>query len=720
MQRATWRTIDVLVCLSLFVLGVVSLSSEEGVNPVAQAVMLITQLQSSVLTDGQKEEEAYRKYARWCSSSATSHMEETKTLTQEKDQLEAEIEKALSDIDDSANRIEELSKQLSTLDSQLKDAKDVREKEAKAFTETEGQLLQSVDMLGRAIDVLDKAKSKGTAFVQRMATGSGLKGVLLAVGEVIKSAALSSSGIDDVDTLLQSGEKALDEDAAGDDAAQAAPAGAYKVYEPKSGNIVEVMESLREKAETQLSKLRAGERKAMQNYALLKGSLDGRQQQAKKDMDQEKQDKSASEESKAKMSGDLEVCVKGLKEAQSALDETQKVCMQAAADHEATNKARTEELRQLAEAKKVIQQTMSNAAKKTYSFVQVSTVSVLKAGGALGVTGHQVTDLINRLASEQHSQALAQLASRISATLRYTQANEADPFGKVKKLIKDMVARLDREQAAEAKEHAYCQSETKKANERKEELEDETQKLKGKIDQAMSASTELKGQVAQLQKELAQIQNLLKDLTQAREDEHKAFVEAKADLQKGLDGVRTAMRVLRDYYAADDESLLQTDSTETNDAEQPKPPQKFQKSSGAGAAILGLLEIVESDLAKNLAAEETEEAAAVSEFEESSQENRLLMTSMEKDVEYKTREFKGLDKSVTELSGDYQTASQELAAVNEYLSKLDERCVARPEAYAERKARVEKQIQGLQEALDILGGGSADKSSASFLHMRRR
>merc|ERR1712048_391312 len=73
-----------------------------------------------------------------------------------------------------------------------------------------------------------------------------------------------------------------------------------------------------------------------------------------------------------------------------------------------------------------------------------------------------------------------------------------------------------------------------------------------------------------------------------------------------------------------------------------------------------------------------------------------------KDIEYKTKEAASLDKTVGELSADRETANSELSAVNEYLAKLNERCVAKPETYEARKGRREAEIAGLKEALAVL------------------
>jgi len=77
------------------------------------------------------------------------------------------------------------------------------------------------------------------------------------------------------------------------------------------------------------------------------------------------------------------------------------------------------------------------------------------------------------------------------------------------------------------------------------------------------------------------------------------------------------------------------------------------------------------------------------------------------DAKYKTKEFKALDKSISDLSGDRDTTSTELSAVLDYYGKIKERCIAKPESYEERKARRESEINGLKEALTVLENETA-------------
>lgn len=148
--------------------------------------------------------------------------------------------------------------------------------------------------------------------------------------------------------------------------------------------------------------------------------------------------------------------------------------------------------------------------------------------------------------------------------------------------------------------------------------------------------------------------------------------------------------------------------------EQPAKPAKHEKAGGAGQSIINILEVCESDFSENLAKEETEEAGSATAYDKTTQENKISKMQMEQDVKYKTQEFKSLDKQIGELGSDKSTAANELSAVMEYYSGIKERCVAKPESYADRKARREAEISGLKEALDIL------ENETAFMQRKRR
>ena len=99
----------------------------------------------------------------------------------------------------------------------------------------------------------------------------------------------------------------------------------------------------------------------------------------------------------------------------------------------------------------------------------------------------------------------------------------------------------------------------------------------------------------------------------------------------------------------------------------------------------------------------TEEAAAAN-YDKQTKANAIEKATKDQDVKYKSKEAHELDEAVAEATSDRSGVQAELDAVNEYLEKLVEDCVAKPETYAERKARREAEIAGLNEALSILRG----------------
>merc|ERR1719329_1257849 len=547
--------------------------------------------------------------------------------------------------------------------------------------------MDDVDTLDRAIAILEKelAKNPG-AFAQIDSRNTGA--LLQALGAVVDAAGLQSSDKNRLVALVQNQNSDDDEELG---------APAAKVYESKAGGIVDVLADMKDKAEGELSDLRKAESSAKHNFNMLKQSLEDQISADTTDLKQEKSSLAAAEEGKATAEGDLSVTKKELAAAENELATASAECMQVAADHEATVAARAEELAVIAKGKKILEETSSGGVEQTYSFLQVSNRAQLKSS--------EVVAVIKKLAHTQHSAALAQLASRIAAVAKYGSSSGEDPFAKIKGLISDMIAKLEKEAENDATEKAYCDEEMSKTEAKKADLEDIVAKLTAKIERDAATSAKRKSEVKELQARLAALAKEQAEMNQIRAEENSDYVTAKEDLELGLSGVQKALGVLRDYYGGA-AAFVQD--------EQPAKPEKHEKSTGAGQSIIGMLEVVESDFSETLAKVETEEADASAEYDKTTQENKITKTTMSQDAKYKSQEATSLDKEVSELSSDKQTTSTELSAVLEYYGKLKDRCVAKPESYADRKARREAEISGLKEALDVL------ENETAFVQRKRR
>merc|ERR1712032_252674 len=121
----------------------------------------------------------------------------------------------------------------------------------------------------------------------------------------------------------------------------------------------------------QLSSLRKAEMGAKHNFDMLRQSLVDQTAQDNKNMAAQREVKAVAEGSRATAEGDLTATKKSLAQAKKALKTANNECMTTAADHEATVKARAEELAVIAEAKKILQQTTGGAVKQSYSLLSV-------------------------------------------------------------------------------------------------------------------------------------------------------------------------------------------------------------------------------------------------------------------------------------------------------------------------------------------------------------
>ncbi|CAL1141880.1 unnamed protein product [Cladocopium goreaui] len=272
--------------------------------------------------------------------------------------------------------------------------------------------------------------------------------------------------------------------------------------------------------------------------------------------------------------------------------------------------------------------------------------------------------------------------------------------------------------AADATKKAYCDEEQTKTNapwEYLEEMEHEINKSKNGdakleeltgtkeslsvkaawvVDKKSSEAETLKSEAATLQRELADLSKLQIEMDETRREESAAFKKQKADLEQGLEGVRSALSVLRDYYVGGSggTSFLQ------------QPALGHSKDTAASTGILGMLEVVESDFGRSLAQTETVEATKAEEYDTMSKQNKLTKVQKDADQKFKSKTAMALDKAVADLSSDTAANQEELAAVETYKESLAKQCADGGMSYAERAAKREEEIEGLKDALASLGG----------------
>jgi len=654
--------------VAVLVLAAFCPATASDASPIEKIVQMISDLQAKVIAEGTEAQKVYDEHAEWCEDRSKNLGFEIKTGQANVAELKATIESETARIGELETKIEGLSSDIQADTADLAAATEIRAKEAADFTAEEKELTTVISMLERATSILSKemAKSGGASMLQTKSVSS----IADALSVMVQASVLSSADASRLTALVQTTN-------ADEDSSEGAPAAA--VYEGKSGGIIGTLEGLTEKAEGQLDKARKTETTSIQNFQMLKQSLTDEISFANKDMDAAKKGSAESQEGKATATGGLDATSKDLADDIDTKRELHQNCMSSAEEFELATKSRGEELNALATAKKVIVEATGGAAQQSYSFLQLSSGADLSKEEAMR--------FIRDLARKTNAPALTQLASRMSSAIKMGVAAGEDPFSKVKSLITDMIATLESEGEDDATQKAYCDKHMSETTAKKDELSAEHDKLSTKIDQNTAASAKLKEEVATLQNELAGMASAKAEADQIRSTEKADYDKNSAEMELGINGVKKALQVLRDYYAKADKS--------------------HGASEGAGSGIIGLLEVCESDFTKGLTEMTAEEQTAAADYEAYCKQDEIERTGKTQDVKYQSKDAAGKDKAVSELSSDLSGVADELGAVVSGLDKLKEMCVAKAEPYAEKKARRESEIAGLKEALEILGSESA-------------
>jgi tRNA splicing endonuclease len=653
-----------------------------AVSPIGKVVQMLSDLQAKVIKEGEAAQKVYEEYSEWCEDRASDLSHEIKTGKGEVETLEATIAQEKATTEEMTAKIDDLTGSLTMDESDLKAATEIRAMEAGDFAKEESELTETLSMLQRATFILEREMAKGGASMVQL---KDAQNIAQALTVMVQASSMTSADASRLSALLQTSHLEADED-------EDVGAPDASVYKGHSGDIVDVLKKLSDDAESMLDAARKKETANLHNFEMLKQSLQDEIRFANKDMDAAKAGRSSSGERKATAEGDLAATSKALQADVTSKAELHQDCMAKAEDFEAEVKSRGAELKALADAKKVINEATGAAADISYSFLQTSRTNLASRAD---LANFEVERFVRDLARKESSTALAQLAQRIAAAVRMGSQAGADPFAKIKGLIGDMISKLEAEAGADASKKAYCDKELSETNTKKSDKTAEISKLTTRIDRMKARSSILKEEMQTLQAELANLASTQTNMDALRSKEHEAFTASKADMEKGITGVKMALKILSEYYSSAD---------------------KAHEASGAGSGIISLLEVVESDFSKDLAEIVSTEETAAAAYNRETKDNEIEKTTKDKDLEYKTKESTYLDKESAELTTDREGVQAELDAVMEYLAKIEEECIAKAETYASIKQRREAEIAGLKEALTILESETALMQRRVFRH----
>jgi len=279
-----------------------------------------------------------------------------------------------------------------------------------------------------------------------------------------------------------------------------------------------------------------------------------------------------------------------------------------------------------------------------------------------------------------------------------------DHFVKVRGMIKDMVAKLEADAAAEGDQKAWCDSEMEKATSKRDENI-------GNIEGDLATKTKAESNIAKLTEEIqglmtemADTNKALSEATQLRNKEKAENTKALADATGGLAGVKKAMKILKDFY---DNAFVQisykpaggdASGNTVGDLAPDSFSGDFSGNQGASAGIIGQLDVIKSDFEATIDSTKTAESDSESEYE--SYKSEVDGDTEEKEGSVKDKQTEVIDNKVTlsDAKADLKEHTELKDDSLQELAKLKPACVSTGSDYEETVARREQEIESLKNA----------------------
>jgi len=540
----------------------------------------------------------------------------------------------------------------------------VRAIEKSDYTALHGDYSESIDAVGRAINVLKKQSQdrKQAAFVQV----SALQGLNLIPADAKKT----------IDVFLQQ--------RGGDSEEDLAPEA--NAYEFQSSGVVDMLQKLQDKFIDERTTIEKNEANSKGAFDLLVQDLDSQMGQADKDRERNAANKAKMLGAKADASGDLKETTAAMGADKKFLADLKSSCTMKAADFESRQHLRTDEIVAIEKAITIISSgaVSGNADKHLPSFFMQKQESALpQLRSALTSQMQQgVTMFLRAQAKRLNSNLLAKIAERSSS----------DPFGKVKKMIKDLIVRLMEEANEEAEHKGYCDQELATNEQTRKEKTQAVETLHSEIDSLTASTSKLTEDINDLAQQITELDTAMAASTKIRNDEKAKNKETVSDAQAAQAAVAQALIVLREFYAkaAEATALMQ---------------EPYQGMGGESGGVIGMLEVIEADFARLEAETNASEASSQKEYETFMTDSKVDKEEKATASEHKENKRQDEAQLLTEKNQDLQGTQKELDAALAYFDKLKPACVDSGVSYEDRVARRKEEVENLQEALKMMNGG---------------
>jgi hypothetical protein len=651
-----------------------------AVTPVQKVITMMEDMAAKGKAEKEAEVVVYQEYMKWCDKTTFQKSVAIRDGKLAVEQGTAAAGKAKADAEAAADKIVELNGNIKSWAVQKAEAKEQREIENADYEKEHVEFTENIDALTSAMATIAASTQPVSALLQDANSD------LMASWERLTKK-LPASEAHVFTSLLQK---------------NAQPQVASTAFESSdaTGGVQDAVGKLKARIEGKRADLEKEETDHKFAFESLAAQLDLNTEQANNEIDEKTQ-------SKAQRLADFESFTQEVESTSATLKMDEKYfadlnvqCQTKSEEFDARQKMRAEELEAIAKAIEVMSGDTVSGAAETHlrTFVQTRSFALLRANvlaaNERAAAVHRVAIFLQGRAEKADSRILAKLAARVT---------ETGPFDKVVEMIKDLIQKLTTEAAEEADQKSWCDAELKSNKETRDAKTEEVNRLTARSDMLHAQIAQLTSELEELAEQISELNLALKGATEDRAKEKAANDKAIADAKGAIPAVRSALKVLKDFYGKA--------STATALVQQPSPAgdapgswdTPYTGMGGSSTGVLGMLEVILADfvrLEQETSSTEAEAQSAFDKFSADSTADIDAKTSTSKEKEAlklsKTRDLEDTGK-------DLKSTQKELDAALAYHDELKPSCVDAGVSFTERSQRRQEEIESLQEALKILG-----------------
>jgi len=494
-------------------------------------------------------------------------------------------------------------------------------------------------------------------------------------------------------------------------AAPAAPEA--KAYQFKSGNIIETFKGMNTEFEGEKLDSEQAETNKQNAYNLAKQARDtaiSAATDSKEEKEGIKGDKGAEQ---ATAEGDKASEQNALVADSTSLDDTNKECVQKTGEWNERSATRASEIEAMQMAQKILSKVTGVRNPDEHEISQKSLIeaaariqqdtSMIKAETGV-VSFLQVVDprtkavnLLRAAAKTGHSKALQDLAEQLRTY--------EGPFDKVNGMIQKMIFRLMSEQKDEDDHKNWCDLETEKNLESKDDKNTKINDMTASITQLDAAIKLLTEKIVENDAKVEQITQYQLTETELREENHKQNLITIKDSQDAQKAVAEATAVLKDFYKKSGEIAKEPWEFVQTGIKIPDSPSTWDSSySGTGGnnAVFELLDGVMQKFSTMEADATAADTTDKKNFDQDMSAKTIDLETTRQDTSMKTQKRTSQQEKMEGLASQKKSETAEHDAVDQYLKDLEPACGTGDSSYGDRKQARSDEITALRKAQGIL------------------